>query len=298
MPPHESLIRMATGYWESERGRFSQFRATFPGSDHRDWQPAKWQSLSRVRRTVLDHAEAAGHPVHSALELGCGSATLLIQLALGGVAVEGIDRDPDALAVAADSLASLTGGEAPAGRVSFRQDDFLRAGFSRRARADLVLSIGVIEHFDQREQQRVLRLHGEASRRWVLIAVPNLDSPVFRTFLSARARQGALYEDAHQPIDVPELADACGYRLAVDDGCHLFLSHRSDRYEVDDELAAFDQRMREQLTRRDPRRFAEYPDIDLCRGDIETLAAVEDAAGVQVRRRFGFLRWYLLDRAA
>lgn len=282
-------------YWRSERLDFAEFRSHFQGGDYRDWQPTKWQSLSGLRQAVVDHTTAAGRPIRTALELGCGSATLLIQFALDGVLAEGIDRDEDALGLAADAAASLSSPAERTDHIRFRLGDFLQKRLSPLSKADLVFSIGVIEHFDLPEQRRVLRLHGEASHRWVLIAVPNLESPLFQTFLSSRTRQGRLYEDEHQPIDVQDLAEDCGYRLAKSDGCHLFLSRRSDRDEVGDELAAFDKVIRERLLERNPVRFAEFPDMDLSSSDIEALGAVENAVGPEVRWQFGFLRWYLLD---
>jgi hypothetical protein len=278
-------------YWNRQVGEFEEFRTRVPGSTYRDWQPTKWQSLALLRGVVEKHAADAGWPIGSAVELGCGSATLLCQLAASGVDCDGIDRDQDALVLAraaADSAPSP-----PAGRLRLHHGDFMdaSAGFEP---ADLAFSVGVIEHYSGEQQIDVLRRHVALSRRWVLVAVPNMASPLFQAFLRAMIADGTAYDEHHVDIDVPALVARLGYRVVISDGCHLFLSRARDRRFADAELRQFQQRLRQLLMALDSR-FHAYPHMDITSADIDALMQVEAAEARTVRLRFGFLLWYLID---
>jgi SAM-dependent methyltransferase len=281
-------------YWRTELESFDAFRRSTPGATYPDWQPTKWQSLRNLLDTTLDHCTAAGDPPRSAIELGCGSSTLVIQLAERGLQTVGLDREPEALALAREACAGLPLAAAP----TFVAGDFLdaevRAGLGN---ADLVLSGGVIEHWLEAGQREVLQAHLDVSRRWVLLTVPNLDSPVFRSFVSWSQSAGRFYEDEHFDISVPDLAGACGCRVAVVDGCHLFLG-RSEYYIAGDaELEAFYGDLRGRLVETGGARYESFPRLDFTAADIDVLAGVEREATGDERMRFGFLHFYLLDSA-
>ena len=279
-------------YWQKEKADFAAFMKANPGASYVDWQPTKWQSLSVLRQRVQRFCQSAGAPISSAIELGCGSSTLLLQLALDGVSVTGIDRDRDALDLAEAAHASLNA-KRPS-EVALRCDDFERLSHPLTP-ADLLLSVGVIEHFDLAGQRRVFQEHARLSKRWVLIAIPNIASPLFKSFLKARKAEGRLYEDEHLPIDVPSLAREHGASVSIDDGCHLFLSKGDDTQFACHEYSAFNFLLRERLLRLDPSRYQAFPRIDLFASDIPALIEVESTMPAVTRRRFGFLRWYLID---
>ena len=67
----------------------------------------------------------------------------------------------------------------------------------------LVFSIGTIEHYLGRDQEEVLRRHAEFSQRWVLLAIPNIASPLFEAFLQAMVEDGTVYQDEHHCTAVP-----------------------------------------------------------------------------------------------
>jgi SAM-dependent methyltransferase len=87
-------------FWRKGLATWREFQTGLEGACYRDWQPTKWQSLRRLLDTVLAHCAAEGAPPRTALELGCGSATLSIKLAGRGVRAIGVDRVPDALDLA------------------------------------------------------------------------------------------------------------------------------------------------------------------------------------------------------
>lgn len=260
------------------------------GLSYREWQPTKWASLDVLRDRVSEIARASCHPIASALELGCGAATLLYMLAAAGADCHGVDRDGTALELARQAHASMG---PTSGRFVLERANFLDPEWSAPP-ADLVFSIGTIEHYFGRDQEEVLRRHAEFSQRWVLLAIPNMSSPLFEAFLQAMVEDGTVYHDEHYSIDVPDLVRRAGFVLAASDGCHVFLSRARDRRFAGAELVSFESGLRNRLAL-DSVRYAGFPAMDLAAADITALARVEQATPMADRIRFGFLLWYLID---
>jgi hypothetical protein len=230
--------------------------------------------------------------IGSALELGCGSATLLTQLRATGVDCVGVDRDPVALRLAAESAASLRTPAPELVRGDFDDPSFT-AGL---APADLVLHVGVIEHFDTARQLAFLELSAARSKRWVLVAVPNEHGPVFRSFLRTVTAEDRVYEDDHEHISVTALASAAGLRVAAEDGAHLFFGRAKYHNPGDPELDALYDRLGARLREIDEERYRDFPYRDFTAADVDALRAVEEGVPPDVRRRCGFLTYYLLEK--
>ncbi len=275
-------------YWGTELDDFEAFLAAGPDRDYRDWQPTKWQSLLTVRDLLL---KAEGG-ISTALELGCGSATLLVQLQEAGVRCTGVDRDPIALELAARSAATL-GGPAPRLVLGDFHDESVLADLEP---ADLVLHVGVIEHFDLAGQRAFLELSAAKSQRWVLVAVPNEHGAVFRSFLRTVTAENRVYEDDHEEISVRDLASDVGLKVVAEDGAHLFFGRSKYYNPGDPELDQLYDELGDRLRRFDGERFRDFPHQDFTAADVEVLRAVEEGVSPDLRRRFGFLRYYLLQK--
>ncbi|GHI09728.1 hypothetical protein AQI88_16565 [Streptomyces cellostaticus] len=281
-------------YWSDELNDFQDFLEHHPGEDYRGWQPAKWQSLLTVRDRLLRECTGrSGGRLRTALELGCGSATLLLQLQAEGVGCVGVDRDPMALELAQHAAKSL--GAAPPELLNGDFDDpHFVDGLEP---ADLVLHVGVIEHFDPAGQRAFLELSAAKSNRWILVAVPNEHGPVFRSFLSTVSREERVYEDDHEDISIPGLAAELGLRVAAVDGAHLFFGRAKYYNPGDPQLDALYGELRGRLTALDPR-YADFPHRDFCAEDIDAMRAVEEQVDAETRARCGFLTYYLLEKPA
>jgi SAM-dependent methyltransferase len=279
-------------HWQREAAAFNRHLADYPGADYRDWQPTKWQSLETVRDQLLQRCWN-GRPGAdaTALELGCGSATLLVMLAQQGVACTGIDRDAGARNLAVRTAASL--------RVPVPElldlDFFDPDAAARLPVADVVFHVGVIEHYDRQGQLDLLRLSARQSRRWVMIGIPHEHGPVFSGFLRAVTAADAVYDHDHEHIDVPALVQTAGFRLAYADGAHLFYSTPDLYTPGDPELDGLYRRLRDRLVERGGARYAAFPHLTFGVSDIPVLRDVEESLTVEERYNGAFLRWYLVD---
>lgn len=280
-------------HWQRELTALELHLAGRPNNDYRSWQPTKWQSLETVRDRLLTHCwDRQPGPGATALELGCGSATLLIQLVGEGVRGIGVDRDPGALRIARRAAESL-GMKSP----ELIDADFLDpAQRSALPRADLVFHIGVIEHLDEKEQLDMLRLSAELSQRWILVGIPHEHGPVFSGFLKAVTAAGAVYDDDHHHIDVPALVERAGHRLVHADGLHLF--YRAPDLYVPGDLVLDNlyDRLRPRLVALGGSRFAAFPQLAFTPADIPVLRTVEEELTPTERYAYGFLRYFLIEK--
>lgn len=153
----------------------------------------------------------------------------------------------------------------------------------------------MIEHWDFDGQRIVLKTHLDLSERWVLLTVPNLDSPVFQSFLRWAEAAGRLYEDEHYEISVPALAEDTGCEVALVDGCRIFLPQTNHYTAGDSELDDFCADLRSRLVDAGGSRYASFPRICFTAEDMDVLQTVEDGVSREERMRFGFLHYYLLD---
>jgi SAM-dependent methyltransferase len=279
-------------YWATELASLREYRERAVRATYPEWQPTKWQSLRGLLDTVLAHCAAQDAPPQSAVELGCGSATISILLAQRGLTVTSVDKIPEALELARECCEGLELPSLP----NFVLSDFCTRHAPKPVdSADLVLSGGVIEHWDVDGQRVVLQMHLDLSERWVLLTVPNLESPVFQSFLRWAEASGRLYEDEHYDISIPDLAEYVGCEVAVVDGCRIFLPQIDHYVPGDSELDDFCAELRSRLVEAGGSRYASFPQICFTSEDIDVLKAVEDAATTAERMRFGFLHYYLLD---
>lgn len=271
------------GFWEGERHRLD---AAPEKSGYVDLEPVKWASLLRLRDDVIAFASRAGQPIASTLELGCGAATLSIQFAVAGLSATAVDREPAAL-----SLASRCAADAGV-ELELLERDFLTAGGAPTT--DLVFSGGVLEHYAGDALQEAYARHREASRRWLLIGVPNYDSEVFRSFLEWARRAGRLYDDEHLDIDVPALAAAHGDHVLWDDGCHVVLASASYIDSTCPDLDAYYRALRPfLLTAGGPPAF---PSHDFIGTDVPMLVRLERDVGRELRVAHGFMNWWFIER--
>lgn len=272
-------------FWGKEVKAFKEFLTIKPNLNYRDWQPTKWQSLQAICNTLVHNFGENG----TALELGCGSATLLLQLAVAKWHCIGIDISPSALELASIAAQSLG--------VSTEQFKLVNCDFNKwdGPKADIVFSIGVLEHFDVEEQRQLLDFHCHNAQKAVLIGVPNLESPIFNSFIEWARQNNRLYEEEHLPISVRHLANDLGRKVLVEDGCHLFLSKCEYFIEGNQELDDFYTSLRARLVRSGGERFSSFPHMDFDANDIDVLSIVETETSQAERLRFGFLHYFLLD---
>jgi SAM-dependent methyltransferase len=115
-----------------------------------------------VWRNLASHVDFRGRSV---LELGCGRGLLSrFAVAAGARSATLVDQAPEALRIARGLLADVPGAE-------FVQGDVL--GYEGGRRFDIVLSSGLVEHFEGERLASCLEVHGRHAGGVVAIVVPS-----------------------------------------------------------------------------------------------------------------------------
>ena len=65
--------------------------------------------------------------------------------------------------------------------------------FKSKEKYDLVLSLGVIEHFQDKKRKEFLKTCMNLSNKYILIAIPNQNSTVFKSYVSWSNRNNNNY---------------------------------------------------------------------------------------------------------
>jgi SAM-dependent methyltransferase len=116
-------------------------------------------------------------PIDSALELACGTASVLNEIrSRSGARVVGIDRDQGAIDRARHKYPGI----------DLQVGDLFNLPFERES-FDLVYSVGLLEHFTREEQHRILEVHAALATRYVALMVP-ADSLLMNSILFLNKR--------------------------------------------------------------------------------------------------------------
>jgi SAM-dependent methyltransferase len=149
---------------------------------HRSRPGTVVHALNTLKTTVICRLFASkilsmSGPVRSVLELGCGTASTLDEIASRtGARCVGVDRSPEAIAIA----------RAKYPRLELELGDIFQLGFERRS-FDLVYSVGLFEHFTRAEQRQLLEIHASFASRYVAMMVP-ADSVLMNSILFVNKR--------------------------------------------------------------------------------------------------------------
>lgn len=191
-------------------------------------EPAYWDALWRANPPV----QAKGEPISAwfreaiethfprdglIVEAGCGNGNIMRTIAGAGYEVEGLDFAPEV--IEANEKVD------PAGR--YRVGDVRRLPYEDGSIGGYI-SLGVVEHFDQDERDRILR---EASRALRVGGAALITTPMFSPLRRARASLGGFRQSPGSLpfyqyfFDVEELAaqvEASGLRVVRTDAYDVY----------------------------------------------------------------------------
>ena len=142
-------------------------------------------------------------------------------------------------------------------------------------KADLVFSIGLLEHYDDKKQRQIFDLHCELSRKWVMIALPNIDSPLFQSFLKWTVQNNQTYPEKHESCSIQDLIRSSKVKLKIYDGCHIFLGRSKYYMKESSALCKFYDKIRLLLIEHGGEGYSKFPQIDFLKDDIKILKKIE-----------------------
>lgn len=251
---------------------------------YESWQPGRWAANRAAVKNLLPYLEN----VNSVCEVGAGSAAFSLEMGKQcGWSLKAVDLCPTAAKYAQQIAQDM---QIP---IDYSVGDL----FSYREKSDIVLSLGVIEHFTPEEQRKFIRHCKDISNRYVLIAIPNQDSTIFRNYVSWSNRRSKSYEDEHQPLTTSMLSDLCreaGLRIVHTDGFQVFLSERAFWNDTPiSEIPLYENLL--QRFQCSDESWREFPCMDFAYQDIPRMVEIESSLHVEERLQNGFMSYVLAE---
>jgi hypothetical protein len=114
------------------------------------------------------------------MELGSGSGLGLAILGARGFRCTAFD-----IAVTAINYSRVIGEHFEAPLDAAHVADYYAPPVSVLETADLVFNVGALEHHETLRQRQLLRSMAGCSRQWIVVFVPNTDSPIYQTMEAA-----------------------------------------------------------------------------------------------------------------
>lgn len=193
------------GYWEKEIELYEKCRKL--PDPFAQYYPEKKASLL----TLLDYFSGLIDLKNARiLEAGMGSGMALVLGVKRGAYCAGIDISKVACRFATILKEDYLD-NSQKNRFEVINEDIL--SYSSTTKFDLVFNIGSLEHLNRQEQLRFLLKMKNLSKDYVIVGVPDYNSPIFRSFMNYCLEQNRLYKEEHLLIDVEALFNESGITL-------------------------------------------------------------------------------------
>lgn len=249
------------------------------------WQPARWSA----NRAAIKILKKYFNSISSSYELGAGSAAFSFELKKQlDINISGIDLSQNAKKYAC-MLSDDMG--LP---IHYITSDL----FSSYQEADLILSLGVIEHFDKDKQIQFINKCKEISRKYVLIAIPNQKSLIFNSYLKWVALNDEQYEEDHKVLDTEDLTSLfkeAGLNVLYEDGFQFFLSERKFWNDINLSDIPLYNSLKDKFCNRNDK-WKNFPNIDFGYDDIPEMVDIEMSLGREERLVNCFMTYVLAEK--
>lgn len=252
---------------------------------YESWQPGRWAS----NRSVVKLLGKYFKDINKSLELGAGSAAFSLELHKQyGCKIAAVD-----MSLEAKKYAQLIAGDMGI-PISYKHGNI----FNETSRADLVMSLGVIEHYSHKKQVAFIRKCAELSNKYILIAIPNQESILFRSYIEWANQDNGEYEEEHKPMTVYELRDMmkqCGLNVVHIDGFQVFLSEKEFWNETNIQKIPLYIDMKKHIAEKNIN-WPDFPIMNFSCDDIPQMVDIETKLGEKVRLKYGFMTYVLAEK--
>lgn len=185
--------------------------------ENKDWDAFYRSGQAFIPRGVLPHAASVVAAVGKfvkvrnlrVLDVGCGTCTISIAFKQAGAHVVGLDASPAAIDIAKTIIDEAVVGDA-LDMPQFEDDEF-----------DVVISSGLLEHFEDDEIIKILREQQRVASKYVVSMVPNPEDIIYRMYKHYKQVNGTWEFGKERNIDVVELSAKAGMIPIYNDATNI-----------------------------------------------------------------------------
>lgn len=270
-------------YWKLQRTLYDNLPYE-KNKKYYEWQPARWAGNKVAINIMLRYIKN----VKSICEVGAGSCAFSISLfnELKEIEINAIDKSTEAVNYGKNIASDLN---IPINYINGNLFEF-------KGKFDLVLSLGVIEHFSKEDMIRFMKKCIELSNKYILIAIPNQESIVFKSYIKWCEKNNQNYGEDHKEFnnsDLSSLMRNMGLEVLIEDSFQVFLSEYDfflDNLEDNSDWILI---LKEKIAKYDKKLADEFPKVNFRMKDILTLKNVELDLSKNIRMKYSFMSFVL-----
>lgn len=270
-------------YW-NEQSRIYDSLEYKPSEKYYRWQPARWAGNNVAIRTINKYLK----DIKSSCEIGAGSGAFSIALYNHNntIKLTAVDKSLTATNYGKKIFKDLN---IP---VNYINEDL----FNVNGKYDLVLSLGVIEHYEEEVMEKFVKKCIDLSNKYILIAIPNQDSIFFKNYVEWTRKNSKEYEEDHKKFDTEDLINLLR-KMNLDiecvDGFQMFLSNHDFLSENSKKNLDIINILKEKLNKYDPSLSNRFPYVDFNLEDIENMTLAELDVDDKTRMKYSFMTFVL-----
>ena len=180
-------------------------------------------------------------------------------------------------------------------KINYRQQNL----FEIKTKYDLVLSLGVIEHYKEEERLKFIRKCYEISNKYIIIAIPNQESIFFKNYVAWSKRKSKKYEEKHEKFNINDLLyliENNGFKILINDGFQVFLSESKFLSEETKQNEKIISILKKGLYENNRELAMKFPYIDFKKENIDSMAITENKLTRKDRIQLSFMSFILAEK--
>lgn len=274
-------------YWNEQLQIYNNLKYNNNNTKYYEWQPARWagnySAISLMEKYIKN--------INTVIEVGAGSAAFSIALynKYNYLNLSAVDISPVATKfgkiIAKDLKIPL----------KYTTCDL----FEFSGKYDLVLSLGVIEHFTKIKMDKFIEKCKELSNKYILIAIPNQKSQIFKNYVTWSNKNSKKYEEKHNKFNINDLRFLLkkhNLKILIEDGFQLFLSEKNFLTEDTKNNLDLIKLLKSKLLSQNFQLGLEFPNINFEAKDIKDLVDIELNINKDIRKKYSFMTFILVSK--
>ncbi len=249
-----------------------------------EWQPARWAG----NYVAIELMKNKIKNISSICEVGAGSGAFSISLYNynNKIKITAVDNSKAAVKFGRRIFKDLN---VP---VKYIYDDL----FNINGKYDMVLSLGVIEHYESKKMIRFVKKCIELTNKYILISIPNQDSDIFKNYVSWSDNNSKKYEEKHKKFntdDLVKLLKSMDLDILCIDGFQVFLSSQDFLTHDTKNNLEIIRILKNNLSNYDQKLADAFPNVNFINKNIKSMVSAELDLDKKTRMKYSFMTFVL-----